>query len=115
MRVNHLPALLSAFLAALTLSACTTPTTAPPLAFAVAPDPRAQLVFRFNGINEELPSARVLVDGLDVGALGDFASGPTALRVSAGTHNIRVTYFDRVLLDQRVTVADGERQALTVR
>jgi len=72
-------------------------------------------VFGFGSVNEELPSARVLVNGIDVGALGEFAFGTGALRVNAGTHRISVTFFDRVLFDQTVTVVDGERRKLNLR
>jgi hypothetical protein len=112
------PSLLIA--AALALGGCAL--TAPPRSAdapatdaAVAADPRAQIVFRFGDFNEERTAARVLVDGVDVGALGDFADRRTPLRLDAGTHRIRVTFFDRVLLDQSVNVANGERRALMVR
>ena len=112
-------AAIAALVAAIALTGCaqTGPITADPLAPAAlaALDERPRLVFTFGSVNEELPTARVLVDGVDVGALGEFAFGSGALRVSAGTHRISVTFFDRVLLDQTVSVTDGERLRLKVR
>ncbi len=114
-------AAIAALVATLALGGCAEPgpTTsaapAAPAAAAAVPDARPRLSFAFGSVNEELPSARVLVNGVDVGTLGDFAFGSGALRVSAGTHRISVTFFDRVLLDQTLTVADGERRTLQVR
>jgi hypothetical protein len=112
-------AAMAALIASIALGGCAQPGPAAsaPLAVApmAAPDERPRLVFTFGSVNEELPSARVLVNGIDVGTLGDFAFGSGALRVSAGTHRISVTFFDRVLLEQTVTVADGERRTLSVR
>ena len=112
-------AAMTALVAVLALGGCAQsgPATSAPLAAPseAAPDTRPRLVFTFGSVNEELPSARVLLNGTDVGALGEFAFGTGALRVSAGTHRISVTFFDRVLLDQTVTVADGERRMLSVR
>lgn len=112
-------AAMAAMVATIALGGCAQrgPAATAPLAAApnAAPDDRPRLVFGFGSVNEELPSARVLVNGVDVGALGEFAFGQGALRVSAGTHRIKVTFFDRVLLDQTVTVVDGERRTLTVR
>lgn len=112
-------AAMAVLVATIALGGCAQPapaTTAPPVAAPLgAPDERPRLVFGFGSVNEELPSARVLVNGIDVGALGEFAFGTGALRVNAGTHRISVTFFDRVLFDQTVTVVDGERRKLNLR
>jgi hypothetical protein len=106
--------------ALLVLAGCAQPAPSAPAqpllpAEPAAVDPRAQLVFAFSATNEELPSARVLVDGLDVGSLGQFERGRGALRVSAGTHRISVSYFGRVLHEEQVTVVDGDRRTLRMR
>jgi hypothetical protein len=52
-------------------------------------------------------SARVLVDGLDMGRAGDFAEGKAALRVLPGTHQLTVREGQQVYVSEKFYVADG--------
>lgn len=70
-------------------------------------DQRPQITFRFDPLDIRLVDARVLVDGLDSGRLGDFADGKGALRVLPGTHNIRVLLGAAVILEERAYIGDG--------
>lgn len=67
-------------------------------------DQRPQISFRFTG---DLGAARVFVDDLDAGSIGEFADGRAALRVLPGTHTVRVVHGDNVLLIERAYLADG--------
>lgn len=68
-------------------------------------DQRPQISFRFN--NEAIVDARVMVDELDAGRLGDFQDGKASLRVLPGTHVIKVVRGATVLLNERAYLADG--------
>lgn len=78
-------------------------------------DQRPQLSFVVDEGNAEITAARVLVDGLDVGPVGNFVQGKAALRVLPGTHLIRVQTSSTVLLEQRIYLGDGVAQALIVK
>lgn len=51
--------------------------------------------------------ARVFVDNVEVGRVGEFIKDVSALRVIPGTHVVRVVSLDQVLLEERFYVADG--------
>jgi len=68
-------------------------------------DQRPQVSFQI--ASEAQGAARVLVDGLDMGAAGGFAAGTSALRVLPGTHVVEVRLGSQVLLSERVYLADG--------
>ncbi len=70
-------------------------------------DMRPQISFRFDAADARLGDARVLVDGLDSGRVGDFVEGRSSLRVLSGAHVVRVVSGSAVLLDERVYVGDG--------
>jgi hypothetical protein len=78
-------------------------------------DLRPQVSFQFNPEDARLLEARVQVDGLDAGRLGDFIDGKSALRVLPGTHVIKVVMGDMVLLEERVYLGDGVSRAMVVR
>ena len=69
----------------------------------------------FNVDNESLLSARVNVDGMDVGMIGDFVSGKSALRVLPGNHRIQVFGVGRMLLDEKAYLGDGVSRSFLVR
>ena len=58
--------------------------------------------------------ARVLIDGLDAGPLSAFSNGAGALRLLSGNHLVQVTSGTRVVLDQRLYLADGTQRQLQV-
>lgn len=68
-------------------------------------DQRPQISFQI--ANEGQQAARVLVDRLDMGAVGDYVAGKAALRVLPGTHLVEVRLGSQELLNERVYVADG--------
>jgi hypothetical protein len=79
-------------------------------------DQRPQLSFVVDDANTDASSARVSVDGLDAGTVGNFVQGRAALRVLPGTHVVRVqSASGLVLLEQRIYLADGVSQALIVK
>ena len=79
-------------------------------------DQRPQLSFAVDDANTSATSARVFVDGLDVGTVGNFVQGRAALRVLPGTHVVRVQSANgTLLLEQRIYLADGVSQALIVK
>lgn len=68
-------------------------------------DQRPQISFQVG--NEGQLAARVLVDRLDMGVVGDYAAGKGALRVLPGTHQVEVRLGSQQLLNERVYLADG--------
>lgn len=78
-------------------------------------DLRPQISFRFDPADARMNEARVTVDGLDAGRMGDFVDGRGSLRVIAGSHVVRVTRGAEVLLDERVYVGDGVARPFTVK
>ena len=72
-------------------------------------DQRPQISFQIGHAGQQ--GARVLVDSLDMGAVGDYAAGKGALRVLPGTHVIEVRLGSQQLLNERVYLADGVSRA----
>src|SRR5262245_56860833 len=70
-------------------------------------DLRPGLSFKVANPSANPLMARVTVDGLDVGAVGDFLVGQTLLRVVPGNHVVRVVQDGTVFLEQRVYLGDG--------
>lgn len=62
-----------------------------------------------------LHDSRVFIDNVDVGRVGDFIDGVAALRVLPGTHVVKVTSRNAVLLEERFYVADGVSRSFVVR
>jgi hypothetical protein len=70
-------------------------------------DMRPQLTFQFDPADARMNEARVFIDALDAGRMGDFLDGKGALRVLPGNHTVRVVSGAAILLDERVYVGDG--------
>ena len=70
-------------------------------------DQRPQVMFRLAEGSNPAPGARVLVDEQDAGPLNRFIDGRTALRVTSGTHTIRVSDGARILMNENVYLGDG--------
>jgi hypothetical protein len=68
-------------------------------------DQRPQISFQL--AHEDQQAARVLVDRLDMGAVGDYVAGKGALRVLPGTHLVEVHLGSQPLLSERIYLADG--------
>ena len=67
-------------------------------------DQRPQISFRIGDADTD---ARVIVDGLDMGRVGDFAENKAALRVLPGTHQLTVQAGKKVLVSEKFYVPDG--------
>lgn len=76
-------------------------------------DHRPQISFRSAGDAPPV-DARVLVDGLDAGRVGDFLDGQGALRVLPGSHVIQIVAGGRVVHEERIYLADGVSRALNL-
>lgn len=59
-------------------------------------------------------TARVVVDGLDLGPLSNYRDSAGSLPLLPGTHLIQVQESGRVLFQERVYLADGARRNLLV-
>ncbi|MGE5864607.1 MAG: hypothetical protein ACM32J_05870 [Rhizobacter sp.] len=90
------------------LTACALPTES-----ASVVDMRPQVTFKVE--STALDEARVLIDGLDSGRLGDFKVGQAALRVLPGNHVVKVQMGDRVVHEERVYLGDGVSRTLLVK
>ena len=77
-------------------------------------DLRPQISFRFDAADTQRADARVLVDGLDAGRLGDYEDGKGALRVLAGSHVVRVVTGNQTLLEERAYLGNGVARAFAV-
>lgn len=109
MRKSFVALLLAAGLSGALLPACTQmPTEKSGVA-----DIRPQLSFAV--ANEGMRGARVLVDGLDMGMVGDYAEGVAALRVLSGTHLIRIELGGRTIAEEKLYVGDGVNRTIVVR
>jgi len=76
-------------------------------------DMRPNLSFKVT--DESLNRARVLVDGLDVGTVGDYLEGRTALRVLSGNHLVKVVLDGGTVHEEKVYVGDGVNRSLIVK
>lgn len=70
-------------------------------------DLRPQISFRFDVADARLNEARVMVNGLDSGRLGDFVDGTGAMRVLPGTHTVQIISGSEVLFNERAYLGDG--------
>ena len=78
-------------------------------------DLRPQISFQFNPADVRMSNARVLVDGLDSGRMGDFLDGKGSLRVLSGSHVVSVVSGSEVLLEQRAYIGDGVARPFIVK
>jgi len=76
-------------------------------------DMRPQISFKAE--SEFAQGARVLVDGLDMGSVGEFLDGKAAVRVLSGMHKLTVTAGTTVLLDEKVYLGDGVSRSFIVK
>ena len=76
-------------------------------------DMRPQISFKAS--NAQMYEARVVIDGLDMGNIGLYLDGVSALRIVAGTHQLRVTQGTQVLLDEKFYVGDGVNRSFIIK
>lgn len=78
-------------------------------------DLRPQISFRFDAADVRMSEARIFVDGLDSGRMGDYLDGKGSLRVLPGTHLVRVVNGSHVLLEERAYIGDGVARPFVVK
>lgn len=76
-------------------------------------DMRPQISFRADA--EALHTARVIVNGQDMGMVGDYIDNRSSLRILPGSHRIQVMQNGRWLIDENVYIADGVNRSFLVR
>jgi hypothetical protein len=76
-------------------------------------DMRPQIAFKV--ATDGAHSARILLDGLDVGALENYLEGVAAVRILPGTHTLRVVSGNAILLDERFYIGDGVNRTFIVK
>jgi hypothetical protein len=75
-------------------------------------DIRPQISFK--AADSQKHSARVLIDGLDMGSLGTYLEGVAALRIVSGTHQVRVVNGNQILLDEKFYSGDGVNRTFII-
>jgi len=70
-------------------------------------DMRPQVSFRFAAEDKALQAARVQINGIDAGTVGEYVEGQAALRVLPGSNVIKVVDGSRVVYEQQVYLGDG--------
>jgi hypothetical protein len=75
-------------------------------------DIRPQISLR--PLDDSVRSARVFIDGIEMGAVSDFADGAASLRIVPGTHVIRIINGERTILDEKFYAADGVNRTFNV-
>lgn len=78
-------------------------------------DQRPQISFRIEGADRQFRDARVLVDDLDVGRVGDYVDGKASLRLVPGTHLIKVQHDGRVVMAEQAYLADGAVRSFQIK
>jgi hypothetical protein len=75
-------------------------------------DLRPQIAFKVADVTRH--SARIVINGLDMGLVGSYLEGTAALRILPGTHQLRVLMGSSVLLDEKFYVGEGVNRSFTV-
>ena len=92
----------------LTLSACTQmPTEKQSIS-----DLRPQISFK--AADEQARSARVVLDGLDMGAVGSYLEGAASLRILSGTHLLSIASGNKVIFQEKFYAGDGVNRTFIV-
>lgn len=92
----------------LTLSACTQmPTEKQSIS-----DMRPQISFKVS--DEQARSARVILDGLDMGAVGSYLEGAASLRILSGTHLLSIASGNQVIFQEKFYAGDGVNRTFIV-
>lgn len=76
-------------------------------------DMRPQISFKVE--NEQVNNARVILDGLDMGMVGDYIEGSAALRILSGTHVLRVALNKQIILEEKFYAGDGVNRTFIVK
>lgn len=85
----------------LTLSACTQmPTEKQSIS-----DMRPQISFK--AADDRVHSAKVILDGLDMGPVGGYLEGAASLRILSGTHVLSLASGDQIIFQEKFYAGDG--------
>lgn len=76
-------------------------------------DMRPQLSFKF--LDEGLRDAKIYVDGLEMGSIGEFREGIASLRILPGSHQIRINLSGQVLVEEKLYFGDGVNRTILVK
>lgn len=76
-------------------------------------DMRPQISFK--AVDDRVQSARVILDGLDMGAVGEYVEGSAALRIHPGTHLLRVALGNQVVLEEKFYAGDGTNRTFVIK
>lgn len=76
-------------------------------------DMRPQISFQ--APDERVRNARVTIDGLDMGVVGNYVDGVAALRILPGTHVITVDLGGQVILHEKFYVGDGVNRSFVAK
>ena len=68
-------------------------------------DMRPQISFKAS--DSQRHSARVVIDGLDMGSVGSYLDGSASLRIVSGTHQLRIMQGTQLLLEEKFYAGDG--------
>ena len=98
----------AALVGMLALSACTQmPTEKQSIS-----DLRPQISFR--AADEHARSARVILDGLDMGAVDSYLEGVASLRILSGTHLLSIASGNQVIFQEKFYAGDGVNRTFIV-
>lgn len=99
----------SVFCGALTLTGCVQmPTEKQGIS-----DIRPQISFK--AADERVRSARVNLDGLDMGLVGEYVEGSASLRILSGSHVLRVFLGNQLIFEEKFYVGDGVNRAFVIK
>ncbi|MES2106434.1 MAG: hypothetical protein V4634_20610 [Pseudomonadota bacterium] len=76
------------------------------------PDMRPQISFK--AVSERVKPANVLIDGLAMGVVGDYAENIATLRILPGTHLLTVVLGNQIILEEKFYAGDGVSRTFTL-
>jgi hypothetical protein len=76
-------------------------------------DIRPQISFR--AADERTHDARVLLNGLDMGAVRDYLEGASSLRILPGSHVLRIASGGAVIHEEKFYIADGTNRTFILK
>jgi hypothetical protein len=76
-------------------------------------DMRPQISFKAEDIRAK--NARVILDDLDMGMVGNYLEGSAALRILPGSHELRITSGNEIILAEKFYAGDGVNRTFIVK
>lgn len=76
-------------------------------------DMRAQISFSFD--DDAMASARVKLDGIDMGSAYEYQEGKSSLRILPGTHRLTVINRGANIIDEKFYVGDGVSRSFNLK